>query len=67
MSDAPSQEQPFTVSAVDTETARRAVSPSPSSSAQERWLAENSSALARSNRFVEEHGLPLAQHRGPTR
>lgn len=30
---------------------------------QERWLIENSDALANSNTFVEEHGLPLAQHR----
>lgn len=30
---------------------------------QERWLAENRSALESSNAFVEQHGLPLARHR----
>lgn len=27
------------------------------------WLAENREALESSNRFVETHGLPLAQYR----
>lgn len=27
------------------------------------WLTENAGALESSNRFFEEHGLPLAQHR----
>lgn len=29
----------------------------------ERWLTENRDALASSNAFVEERGVPLAQHR----
>lgn len=29
----------------------------------ERWLAENLEALESSNRYVEEHGLPLAKYR----
>jgi len=27
------------------------------------WLAENAEAIESSNRWVEEHGLPLAKHR----
>jgi hypothetical protein len=27
------------------------------------WLAENQDALDSSNRYVEQHGLPLYQHR----
>lgn len=27
------------------------------------WLAENHAALESSNAYVEQHGLPLAQHR----
>jgi len=30
---------------------------------QRRWLAENQAALTSSNKFVEEHGVPLARHR----
>jgi len=30
---------------------------------QERWRAENQDALESSNRFVEQHGLPLSEHR----
>jgi antitoxin CcdA len=29
----------------------------------EAWLIENQAALESSNRYVEEHGLPLARHR----
>lgn len=29
----------------------------------ELWLAENRGALDSSNRYVEQHGLPLAQYR----
>ena len=29
----------------------------------DRWRAENAEALASSNDWVEEHGLPLARHR----
>jgi len=28
-----------------------------------RWLAENAEAIESSNRWVEEHGLPLAKYR----
>lgn len=28
------------------------------------WLAENKGALESSNAYVEQHGLPLARHRG---
>jgi antitoxin CcdA len=30
---------------------------------QECWLAENDAALASSNAYVEQRGLPLAKHR----
>jgi antitoxin CcdA len=30
----------------------------------ELWLAENKAALESSNAYVEQHGLPLARHRG---
>lgn len=30
---------------------------------EQRWLQENAEALESSNAFVEENGLPLAQHR----
>jgi antitoxin CcdA len=30
---------------------------------EERWLAENMEAIEASNRYVEEHGLPLARFR----
>jgi antitoxin CcdA len=30
---------------------------------EERWRAENREALESSNRYVEEHGLPLARFR----
>ncbi len=30
---------------------------------QERWLQENAAALASSNAYVEQHGLPLDKHR----
>jgi antitoxin CcdA len=30
---------------------------------QENWLKENARALASSNSYVEENGLPLARHR----
>lgn len=34
-----------------------------SSARRERWLAENREAIESSNRYVEEHGLPLARYR----
>lgn len=30
---------------------------------RQKWLKENAGALASSNAYVEENGLPLAQHR----
>lgn len=30
---------------------------------EERWLRENAAAIEQMNRWVEEHGLPLAAHR----
>ncbi|MDQ7730747.1 type II toxin-antitoxin system CcdA family antitoxin [Halomonas sp. SpR8] len=30
---------------------------------QEKWLKENASALASSNAYVKDNGLPLARHR----
>lgn len=30
---------------------------------QQQWLQENAAALASSNAYVEEHGLPLARYR----
>lgn len=30
---------------------------------QEKWLKENASALASSNKYVEANGVPLARHR----
>jgi antitoxin CcdA len=30
---------------------------------KEQWLAENRAALASSNAYVEQHGLPLVKHR----
>lgn len=29
----------------------------------ELWLAENQEAIASSNAYIEQHGLPLARHR----
>lgn len=34
-----------------------------SKSREELWKTENRSALESSNRFVEDHGLPLSRHR----
>ncbi len=30
---------------------------------RQKWLKENAGALASSNAYIEENGLPLAQHR----
>ncbi len=30
---------------------------------RDQWLAENSAAIESSNRYVEQHGLPLARYR----
>ena len=37
--------------------------PVPSADEQARWNEENREAIEASNRYVEEHGLPLAKYR----
>lgn len=42
---------------------RRRRSPAEQAEAERKWKEENAEAIAASNRYVEEHGLPLAQYR----
>lgn len=40
-----------------------ALSPTRTPSPSKNWLAENLEALESSNKFVEQHGVPLAKYR----